>query len=152
MLNPLVRLSSLELDRPLIIFTSREEIISWISWPSDCQETRLFKWSECKSLSLFHSLSLSLFPLLSFLFSSPIPYDTVNTKAGVERDDLSVYECHDAFAIIAVLSLEAMGFVPRGETPRFAAEGTERERERDRERERNREREEERERKLRICK
>lgn len=43
-------------------------------------------------------------------------------RANVHRDDISFYEVHDAFSIMACLQLEAVGFARRGEGWRLAAE------------------------------
>lgn len=51
--------------------------------------------------------------------SSQKAYD----QAGVAPADVDVFEVHDAFSIIAALSLEAAGFAERGCATRFAAEG-----------------------------
>ena len=42
--------------------------------------------------------------------------------AGLGPADIDVFEVHDAFSIMAALSLEAAGFAPRGEGVRFAHE------------------------------
>ena len=44
-------------------------------------------------------------------------------QAGIEPGDVDVFEVHDAFSIMAALSLEASGFVERGRAPRLAADG-----------------------------
>ena len=44
-------------------------------------------------------------------------------QAGIKPRDISVFEYHDAFTIMAALSLEAAGFCERGQGPRLAAEG-----------------------------
>ena len=43
--------------------------------------------------------------------------------AGVSAEDISFFELHDAFSIIAALGLEAAGFAARGEGVRLAREG-----------------------------
>jgi acetyl-CoA C-acetyltransferase len=43
-------------------------------------------------------------------------------RAGLSPADIDVFEVHDAFSIMAALSLEAGGFAPRGEGVRFAHE------------------------------
>jgi acetyl-CoA C-acetyltransferase len=43
--------------------------------------------------------------------------------AGVGPEDIDVFEAHDAFTIMAALSLEACGFAPRGQGPRLALDG-----------------------------
>jgi acetyl-CoA C-acetyltransferase len=44
-------------------------------------------------------------------------------QAGVGPDEIDVFELHDAFSIMAALSLEACGFAERGQGPRLALEG-----------------------------
>jgi len=44
-------------------------------------------------------------------------------QAGVEPEDIDIFEAHDAFTIMAALSLEACGFAERGQGPRLALEG-----------------------------
>jgi acetyl-CoA C-acetyltransferase len=44
-------------------------------------------------------------------------------QAGVIPADINVFEVHDAFSIMAALSLEACGFAERGQGPRLAQEG-----------------------------
>ena len=44
-------------------------------------------------------------------------------RANVHRDDVTFYEVHDAFSIMACLQLESVGFARRGEGWRLAAEG-----------------------------
>jgi acetyl-CoA C-acetyltransferase len=43
-------------------------------------------------------------------------------KANVHRSDIDLFETHDAFSIMACLLLEAVGFAPRGQGWRMAAE------------------------------
>lgn len=45
-------------------------------------------------------------------------------QAGIRPDDLDLFELHDAFSIMAALSLEACGFAPRGGGVRLAQDGT----------------------------
>lgn len=42
--------------------------------------------------------------------------------AGVKPDEISVFELHDAFTIMAALSLEATGFAERGQGVRLGLE------------------------------
>jgi acetyl-CoA C-acetyltransferase len=42
--------------------------------------------------------------------------------AGCLPEDIDVFELHDAFSIMAALSLEACGFAERGQGPRMALE------------------------------
>jgi acetyl-CoA C-acetyltransferase len=44
-------------------------------------------------------------------------------QAGVGPADIDVFELHDAFSIMAALSLEACGFAERGQGPRLGLEG-----------------------------
>lgn len=44
-------------------------------------------------------------------------------QAGVTPQDIDFFELHDAFSIMAALSLEACGFAERGQGPRLALEG-----------------------------
>jgi acetyl-CoA C-acetyltransferase len=44
-------------------------------------------------------------------------------QAGIGPDDVDLFEAHDAFSIMAALSLEACGFAARGEGVRLAQEG-----------------------------
>ncbi|NJN98609.1 MAG: thiolase domain-containing protein [Anaerolineales bacterium] len=43
-------------------------------------------------------------------------------KANVHRSDIDLFEVHDAFSIMACLLLEAVGFAPKGQGWRMAAE------------------------------
>ncbi|MGE5221030.1 MAG: thiolase C-terminal domain-containing protein, partial [Omnitrophica WOR_2 bacterium] len=45
------------------------------------------------------------------------------SQAGVSPDDIDLFELHDAFSIMSALSLEACGFVERGQGPRLGLEG-----------------------------
>ncbi len=44
-------------------------------------------------------------------------------QAGIAPEDIDLFELHDAFSIMAALSLEACGFAERGQAPRLALEG-----------------------------
>lgn len=44
-------------------------------------------------------------------------------QAGIGPEDIDLFESHDAFTIMAALSLEACGFAPRGQGPRLALDG-----------------------------
>lgn len=44
-------------------------------------------------------------------------------QAGITPDDVDVFELHDAFSIMAALSLEACGFAERGQGPRLGLDG-----------------------------
>ncbi len=43
--------------------------------------------------------------------------------AGLSSDEIDIFELHDAFSIMAALSLEANGFAERGQGPRLALNG-----------------------------
>lgn len=45
------------------------------------------------------------------------------SQAGLTSSDIDLFELHDAFSIMAALSLEASGFAERGKGPRFGLEG-----------------------------
>jgi acetyl-CoA C-acetyltransferase len=44
-------------------------------------------------------------------------------QAGIELEDIDLFELHDAFSIMSALSLEACGFAQRGQGPRLGLEG-----------------------------
>lgn len=44
-------------------------------------------------------------------------------QAGVGPQDIDLFELHDAFSIMAALSLEACGFAEKGQGPRLGLEG-----------------------------
>ncbi len=44
-------------------------------------------------------------------------------QAGIQPADLDLFELHDAFSIMAALSLEACGFAERGQGPRLGLDG-----------------------------
>ena len=44
-------------------------------------------------------------------------------QAGIMPEDVDFFEIHDAFSIMAALSLEACGFAERGQGPRLALDG-----------------------------
>ncbi len=48
---------------------------------------------------------------------------TAYAQAGITPDEIDLFEVHDAFTIIATLSLEASGFAERGRGPELAANG-----------------------------
>lgn len=45
------------------------------------------------------------------------------TQAGISPGEIDLFELHDAFTIMAALSLEAAGFSERGQAPRLALDG-----------------------------
>lgn len=44
-------------------------------------------------------------------------------QAGIDRQDINLFELHDAFSIMSALSLEACGFAEQGQAPRLALDG-----------------------------
>jgi acetyl-CoA C-acetyltransferase len=44
-------------------------------------------------------------------------------QAGISPNDVDIFELHDAFSIMSVLSLEACGFAERGQGPRLGLNG-----------------------------
>ena len=65
-----------------------------------------------------HSRKDPLFLNAAYL-SSKQAYD----MAGISRDEIDVFELHDAFSIMAALSLEATGFAERGQGVRLGLDG-----------------------------
>jgi len=57
------------------------------------------------------------------LSAATLSVERALAQAGLRREDVDFYELHDAFTIIATLSLEAAGFAPRGQGVRMAMEG-----------------------------
>lgn len=45
------------------------------------------------------------------------------SQAGVQPEEIDLFELHDAFSIMSALSLEACGFAERGQGPRLALDG-----------------------------
>jgi len=54
------------------------------------------------------------------LEAAAISADAAYAQAGITPDDVDLFELHDAFSIIAALSLEACGFAERGQGVRLA--------------------------------
>jgi acetyl-CoA C-acetyltransferase len=57
-----------------------------------------------------------------YLFAAAKSAQEAFRKANVHRDDIDLFEVHDAFSIMACLLLEAVGFAERGEGWRLAAD------------------------------
>jgi len=55
-----------------------------------------------------------------WLRSAEISAKDAYTQAGITPKDIDLFEYHDAFTIMAALSLEASGFIERGQGPRLA--------------------------------
>jgi acetyl-CoA C-acetyltransferase len=59
-----------------------------------------------------------------FLEAAYISVQKAYARAGVTPADIDLFELHDAFTIMAALSLEAAGFARRGEGVRLAMDGS----------------------------
>ncbi len=57
-----------------------------------------------------------------YLFAAAQSAHDAFRKANVNRNDIDLFEVHDAFSIMACLLLEAVGFAPRGQGWRLAKE------------------------------
>ena len=69
-------------------------------------------------------------PLALSRRSDPLKLDAVEAstervlaQAGVRRGELDLFELHDAYTIMSILTLESAGFAARGTASRLAAEG-----------------------------
>lgn len=58
-----------------------------------------------------------------WLRASSLSAQKAYSQAGLTPVDIDLFELHDAFSIMACLSLEAAGFAERGQAPRLALEG-----------------------------
>lgn len=58
-----------------------------------------------------------------WLKAAEISVKQAYSQAGVKPQDIDLFEAHDAFTIMAALSLEACGFAERGQGPRLALDG-----------------------------
>jgi acetyl-CoA C-acetyltransferase len=58
-----------------------------------------------------------------WLSAAEISAQEVYRQAVVGPDEIDIFEIHDAFSIMAALSLEACGFAERGQGPRLALDG-----------------------------
>jgi acetyl-CoA C-acetyltransferase len=59
-----------------------------------------------------------------FLSAAHLSARRAFAQAGVTPEDIDFFELHDAFSILAAMSLEACGFAERGQGPRMALDGT----------------------------
>jgi acetyl-CoA C-acetyltransferase len=57
-----------------------------------------------------------------FLNAAYLSSKQAYAMAGIDRDDIDLFELHDAFSIMAALSLEATGFAERGQGVRLGLE------------------------------
>ncbi|MDZ4159722.1 MAG: thiolase domain-containing protein [Anaerolineaceae bacterium] len=58
-----------------------------------------------------------------WLRATELSVKQVYSQTGLTPKDIDLYELHDAFTIMAALSLEAAGFAEQGQAPRLALEG-----------------------------
>jgi acetyl-CoA C-acetyltransferase len=59
-----------------------------------------------------------------FLSAAHLSARRAFAQAGVTTEEIDFFELHDAFSILAAMSLEACGFAERGQGPRMALDGT----------------------------
>jgi acetyl-CoA C-acetyltransferase len=59
----------------------------------------------------------------TWLKAAEISATKAYAQANVRPEDIDLFELHDAFSIMAALSLEACGFAERGQGPRLAQDG-----------------------------
>jgi len=60
---------------------------------------------------------------LDELYASRVSAKKALDMAKVELKDIDVAEIHDAYSIIAMLSIESIGFAPKGKAPKLIAKG-----------------------------
>jgi len=60
---------------------------------------------------------------LDELYASRVSTKKALDMAKVELKDIDVAEIHDAYSIVAMLSIESIGFAPKGKAPKLLAEG-----------------------------
>ena len=60
---------------------------------------------------------------LDELYASKLSAKKALEMAKIELKDVDVAEIHDAYSIIAMLSIESIGFAPKGKAPKLLAEG-----------------------------
>ncbi len=58
-----------------------------------------------------------------FLSAAQLGARRAFAQAGVTHEEIDFFELHDAFSILAAMSLEACGFAERGQGPRMALDG-----------------------------
>jgi acetyl-CoA C-acetyltransferase len=69
------------------------------------------------------TIALASRPDLTWLKASELSARRAYATAKLGPTDMHLFEAHDAFSIMSVLSLEACGFAPRGQALDFAAGG-----------------------------
>jgi acetyl-CoA C-acetyltransferase len=57
-----------------------------------------------------------------WLSAAAVSAERARAQAGIDIEAIDLFEAHDAFSIMAALSLEACGFAPRGQGARLAME------------------------------
>ena len=75
------------------------------------------------SASCTDTLSVQNRKTPTFLTAAANSAKQAYSQAGVGPQDIGVFEYHDAFSIMAALSLEASGFAEPGQGPRLALDG-----------------------------
>jgi acetyl-CoA C-acetyltransferase len=75
------------------------------------------------SASATDTLALHDRPELLWLSAAEISARRAYEQAGIIPADVDIFELHDAFSIMSALSLEACGFIERGQGPRLAIDG-----------------------------
>ena len=63
------------------------------------------------------------YPDLTHLIATEKAAKNAMAMAGISNDDVGILELHDCFSITALLALESMGFVNKGEAPDFVMDG-----------------------------
>ncbi|MDD2521526.1 MAG: thiolase domain-containing protein [Anaerolineaceae bacterium] len=79
--------------------------------------------SVIASSSMTDTLSLQNRKVGTRLTAAETSAKTAFAQAGLQPEDMGLFEYHDAFSIMAALSLEAAGFCAPGEGPKMAIEG-----------------------------
>jgi len=69
------------------------------------------------------TITISSRKIPTWLRAAEISSKAAYQQAALKPDDINVFEYHDAFTIMAALSLEACGFAPPGGGPRLALDG-----------------------------
>lgn len=79
--------------------------------------------SVIASSSMTDTLSLQNRKVSTWLTAAETSAKSAYSQAGLTPADIDLFEYHDAFSIMAALSLEAAGFCEPGQGPRLAIEG-----------------------------
>ena len=82
------------------------------------------KWVEVAGMGrAIDTINLANRENLLTLKAAKVAAERAYTMAGVEPKDIDFFEVHDAFTIMAALSLEALGVAKKGEGAKLAREG-----------------------------